>query len=102
MCRRGWPQGQRRAGPLFFERVGLGLEGVGDGQAEQLAALAEGDLLAVGQDGAIGCGVGGSLDLPGVIQGALDDEALEGGLGYDRLGGHHVIPSSVSWGTVML
>lgn len=63
---------------MAFKGGGLGLEGLGQGLAEELAAGAQGDLLTAVEDLAIGSGVGGLFQLLGEGQSLFDQAALQG------------------------
>jgi predicted cupin superfamily sugar epimerase len=69
--------------PLFFGGRGLGLQGGLDGLAGQLAGGGDGEGLDAGEDQAVGCGVGGLLQLLGQEQGLLEEQGLQGGLGVE-------------------
>jgi hypothetical protein len=62
------------------------LQGVGDGLAEKVTALDQGDLLAVVEDTAGGGVERGGLEKAGEGEGAFEDEALKGRLGNELRG----------------
>jgi hypothetical protein len=53
--------------------LGLGLQGGLDGLASQFASGGDGQSLDAGEDLAVGCGVGGLLQLLGEQQGLLNE-----------------------------
>jgi hypothetical protein len=77
--------------PPFFGPLGLGLEGRLERLAGQLPPGADGDEFGVGQDAAVGGGVGGGLEFAGHQQGLLDEKRFQGRAGFDRVR-HEMFP----------
>ena len=69
--------------PLFFGRLGLGLEGGLDGLAGEFAGGGDGQGLDARQNLAVGGGAGGGLQLLGQQERLLKEQGLERGVGVE-------------------
>jgi hypothetical protein len=71
-----------------------------DGLAGQLAGGGDSQGLDLGEDVAVGGGVGGLLQLPGEQECLLDEEGLEGGLSAEGALAHEIPPKRMPEDTV--